>query len=191
MKKLLLLLPAIALMAACNNMNNMKNDHSADKAKVMRFYEEVINAHNPDAVDSFVTADFVDHQPNPGHSGKGIPDLKAQFKDFFTAFPDVHLTPEMVVEQGDTFAIKVHFTGTNSGSMGPGMPATNKKVDVEGMDFLVIKDGKATERWGYSEEMKMMHELGMIPDHEAGMDSSKMMMDHKMMEKEKMEGKKK
>jgi hypothetical protein len=37
-----------------------------------------------------VTADFIDHNPDQGHSGKGIEDLKAGLKEFFTAFPCSH-----------------------------------------------------------------------------------------------------
>jgi predicted ester cyclase len=175
MKKIFLLFAAAALIVSCMP-NNASNKKEADnKAKFQRFYDEVINAHNPNAVDSFCTADFTDHQPSPGHTGKGLDDLKAEFKDFFTAFPDIHMKTEMMVADGDTVMALITMTGTNSGAIGPNMPATNKQINVQGMDVIVIKDGKASDRWGFNEEGKMMQQMGMMPQQGgAPMDSSKM-----------------
>src|SRR5436190_241938 len=84
MKKLFYLAFISCLFTAC--MNDMSMDHTAAiKEKTQRFYDEVINAHNVAAIDSFCTSDFVDHNPEHGHSGKGIDDLKTSFKDFFAA----------------------------------------------------------------------------------------------------------
>ena len=44
-----------------------------------------------------------------------------------------------------------------------GMPATNKKIDVEGVDIIRFKNGKAVEHWGVYDNMKMMQQLGMMP----------------------------
>ena len=59
----------------------------------------------------------------------------------------------------------VHFNmkGTNTGGMGPDMPATNKAMDVNGVDIIRFENGKAMEHWGYWEESKMMQQLGMAP----------------------------
>ena len=89
--------------------------------------------------------------------------------------PDVHMTTEYMIASGDTVFAKIKMTGTNSGGTGQ-MPATNKSFDVEGVDIIVMKDGKAAERWGYAEEMKMMQQLGMMPEPGAApMDTTKKM----------------
>jgi hypothetical protein len=54
------------------------------------------------------------------------------------------------------------MTGTNSGPMG-NMPATNKKINIKGIDIVALKDGKATQRWGYFDNMAMMMQMGMMP----------------------------
>jgi steroid delta-isomerase-like uncharacterized protein len=160
MKKLFYLAIISCLFTAC--MKDMSMDHStAYKEKTQRFYDEVINAHNIAAIDSFCTADFVDHNPDQGHSGKGIDDLKAGFRDFFAAYPDIHATTKFMVAHGDTVVSYVTMTGTNSGAMG-NKPATNKQVNIDGIDIIAIKDGKAVERWGIFDSMKMMQQLGMM-----------------------------
>jgi predicted ester cyclase len=64
------------------------------------------------------------------------------------------------------------MTGTNSGPMG-GMPASNKPVSVDGIDIIVVKDGKAVERWGIFDNMKMMQDMGMMPQQGMMKDTTK------------------
>lgn len=164
MKKLICLLMCAGLFASCGNMNNNNaaNERmAANKAKMQRFYDEVMNAHNVNALDSFCTADFIDHNPDQGHSGKGIDDLKAGFKEFFSAYPDIHVSTNFMIAEGDTVMAYLTMTGTNSGPMGPTMPATNKKVSVEGMDMIAINGDKAAQRWGFFDSRKWMADLGM------------------------------
>jgi steroid delta-isomerase-like uncharacterized protein len=172
MKNFACVLFIAAILYSCNNtttMGSMNTD--ANKARIQSFYDQVINAHNPAMVDSFCTADFVDHNPDPGKSGKGIDDLKASFKDFFTGYPDIHEKTNFMIAEGDTVMAHVTLTGTNSGAFG-NTPATNKQIDIDGIDVIVLKDGKATERWGFFDNTKMMQQLGMMPA--MGQDTTKM-----------------
>lgn len=172
MKKLIYIVAAV-MFASCNapKNNEMNTKADAQKAGVQRFYDEVLNAHNVAMVDSFCMPDFVDHNPDQGHSGKGIDDLKAGFTEFFTAYPDIHVTTNFMMADGDKVMAYVTMTGTNSGSMG-NMPATNKQVNIDGIDVISLKDGKATERWGFFDNMKMMQQLGMMPTPGAMPDST-------------------
>jgi steroid delta-isomerase-like uncharacterized protein len=175
MKKLFLFAGLAGMLSSCANMeNNGSNDQeSKNKERVNQFYTQVINAHNVNMIDSFCHADFVDHNPSPGHSGTGADDLKAQFAELFTAFPDINITPDFMVADGDTVVAYVTFTGTQSGPLGP-MPASNKKVNIKGIDIVAIKDGKATHRWGFGDDMGMMTQLGMMPGPGANADSTHM-----------------
>jgi steroid delta-isomerase-like uncharacterized protein len=165
MKKLFYVLALAAIAASCNmpnNGGNMNSKAEANKAKTQQFYDQVFNGHNLAVIDSFCSPDFTDHNPDQGHSGKGIEDLRAQLKSFFESFPDIHVTTNFMIAQGDTVVAYLTMAGTNSGAMG-GMPATNKQVTMDGIDIIAIKDGKAIERWGFSDNMKMMQQMGMMP----------------------------
>ena len=170
MKKLLFVfLPMLAVIIySCNSStsSSMSDQSAANKAKTQQFYDQVINAHNTAMIDSFCTADFVDHNPDQGHSGKGIEDLKSQFTQMFAAFPDAKVNADFLVAKGDTVVSYLTMTGTNTGPMG-NMPATNKPFKITGIDIIVIKDGKATERWGEFDTMSMMSQLGMLPSGDA------------------------
>jgi steroid delta-isomerase-like uncharacterized protein len=164
MKKILFLLVLAAIIFSCNDAANdsMSDQAASNKAKAQRFYDEVINGHNPALIDTFCTKDFTDHNPSQGHSGKGSDDLRAAFTEMFAAFPDVKLTPDFIIAKGDTVVAYVTMTGTNSGAMGP-MPATNKSFKINGIDIILVKDGKATDRWGVFDDMSLMTQLGTIP----------------------------
>jgi predicted ester cyclase len=187
MKNFFFLLILLGLFAACSNMGNSNaggDKEAANKARVQEFYDQVFNAHNINMIDSFCTANFVDHNPDEGHNGQGLADLKSQFTSFFGAYPDIHATTHFMVAQGDTVVAHINFTGTNTGPMGPGMPATNKKMSIDGIDIIAIKDGKAVERWGFFDTMKMMKDMGMMPSPPPA-DTTKAADASKTMEKKK------
>lgn len=131
------------------------------------FYENVMNKHDTAAADKYCTADFVDHNPAPGHTGKGMADLKAELAGFFTMFPDLHFTISDISADGNRVWLRYTFTGTMKGAMGK-MPANNKSVTVGGIDEIQLQNGKATDRWGYEDDMAMMQQMGMMPAPPSG-----------------------
>ena len=168
MKRLAYLLVLLIPLFSCTQNSNNEAEMGAAKEKeqaakneqrVRDFYQKVINEHNPTMIDSFCHANFVDHNPFPGQP-QTLEGLKKGFNDYLAAFPDMYCRVDMIKAWGDTCMVKFHMTGTNTG-MFMGAPATGKMIDIEGADILVIKDGMATEHWGYMEESKMMNQLGM------------------------------
>jgi predicted ester cyclase len=65
--------------------------------------------------------------------------------------------------EGDMLFVHFNQKGTNSGAMGPDMPATGKAIDVSGVDIIRFANGKAVEHWGYWDETTMMQQLGLAP----------------------------
>jgi len=138
------------------------NNAEANKAKTRQFYDEVMNQHKMETVDALCAADFTDHNPEPGHSGKGTADLKQVFAGWNAAFPDMHVAVDNMVAEGDMVATAFTVTGTWKGEM-MGMKPTGKSFKVNGTDFVKIKDGKATDRWGAFDTYGMLMQIGVIP----------------------------
>ncbi len=125
-----------------------------------RFYEEIINQKNIHAIDRFCTADFVDHNPPPG--GKGSLDAtKQQFLELAAAFPDLKMIVQDQIAEGDRVVNRVLVRGTHKGEY-MGMPGSGKTVEIGGIDILRMVNGKAAERWGYFDDVKLM-QLGAMP----------------------------
>jgi predicted ester cyclase len=78
-----------------------------------------------------------------------------------TAFPDFRNPLELIVADGDIAVSYGRNTGTNTGEL-MGMPPTGKAIDVVSFGMLRFKDGQAVERWGFSDSMAMMQQLGLL-----------------------------
>ncbi len=120
---------------------------------------ELVNTGNLDALDEVVDQDAVDHDPapdqKPGPEG---------FKDFFSAlraaFPDLKLEPVVVVADDEHVAMAYTITGTHEGEF-MGIAATGERISARGVEIVKFRDAKVIERWGSSDEMGIMTQLGM------------------------------
>ncbi len=128
--------------------------------KIKEAYE-VFNNRQYDKFGDYIADDFVDHAPFPGQK-PGLDGFTDAFKMFFKAYPDLKfITKDIIVSNDGTKAsVLLEITGTNSGDF-MGMPATNKKIDIMGIDWLVFKGEKASEHWGYADDETMMQQLGL------------------------------
>jgi len=135
-----------------------------NKAVARRLVEEVWNKKNLDLIDEIIAADYVDHTlPTgvpPGREG-----AKAFIGAYLNAFPDLKITVEDMLAEGDKVVTRWSATGTHTGEL-LGIPATGKQVTVTGLDITRFSGGKSVEYWGQFDQMGMMQQLGVIPTPE-------------------------
>ena len=81
---------------------------------------------------------------------------------FHTAFPDMTVTVNRLIAEGDRVGAHFNITGANTGSF-MGIPPTGKKVDVVGAGVFRGVDGKLTDNWVNFDAMTMMQQLGLAP----------------------------
>ena len=81
---------------------------------------------------------------------------------FRAAFPDLKLTVDDVISEGDMTYLSWHGEGTHTGEL-MGIPPTGKTVQVTGMDLLKLKKGRIKERWAEVNALGLMQQLGVIP----------------------------
>ncbi len=119
---------------------------------------ELINTGELDALDEVVDQDAVDHDPMPGQ--KFGPE---GFKDFFgmlrAGFPDLMLEPVTVVADDQHVAMAYTINGTHRGDF-QGVPATGRRISARGTEIVKFRDGKLIERWGSSDELGILTQLG-------------------------------
>jgi steroid delta-isomerase-like uncharacterized protein len=132
-----------------------------NKAAERRLTEEVWNEHNPGAVDEFVAPDVVEHNPvlsvGPGREG-----FRQALEMLFSAFPDVQITVEDLITEGDTVVERWTAHATHRGEF-MGIPATNKQVTVAGIDIYRYAGGKRVETWRQWDTLGLMQQLGRVP----------------------------
>jgi steroid delta-isomerase-like uncharacterized protein len=134
-------------------------DHGAT---VRRMYD-LLSAGDVDGFADVLADDFVEHEELPG-GAPGKEGTKAFFRGFIAAFPDLRFAAEDVLSSGDKAVARAIATGTNDGAF-MGMPATGKTISVQLIDIIRFgDDGLAYEHWGVFDSMKMMQQLGVVPD---------------------------
>jgi steroid delta-isomerase-like uncharacterized protein len=125
-----------------------------------RIFEEGFNQHNMSMVDELISPDYVNYDmpaPAPGREG-----FKQVMGAFFSAFPDMKVTIEGVVAEGDTVASRGVVHGTHRGEF-QGIPPTGKQLTVKYMDMWRFVDGKAVENWVQMDMLGLLQQLGAIP----------------------------
>src|ERR1700712_933925 len=103
---------------------------------------------------------LVDHDPAPDQPAgpEGIGVFWATFKQ---AFPDVALSPVQVVATDDFVTAVLDVTGTHTGEF-LGHAATGKRFTVRGIQVGKFTDGKMTDRWGSTDVLGILQQLGLL-----------------------------
>lgn len=131
-----------------------------NKMLVRRVIDEVYNEGNLALVDELAAGDFVVYTPSQEIHGRA--GAKQYVATLRTGFPDLHITIEDQVAEGDKVVTRWIARGTHTGEF-QGIPPTGKQVRVTGTDIDRIANGKAIECWTNVDELGMMQQLGVIP----------------------------
>jgi predicted ester cyclase len=122
-----------------------------NKAIARRVYE-IISTGNFDRAEEVVDASAPDNELRPGDSpAKLIDTFKETFSEAREGFPDLTITVEDVMAEGDKVTARVTMRGTHSGEF-QGITPTGKRVEVKAIDMFRIKDSKIVEHWGHADD---------------------------------------
>jgi steroid delta-isomerase-like uncharacterized protein len=132
-----------------------------NKVRVRRMYEEVFNQKNLDAIDDYFAPTVIDHSLPPGVPG-GIEGVKQTIGMFVSAFPDMHMTVEDLIAEGDKVVARWTLRGTHQGAS-LGMPPTGKQFSLPGISIVYLNGGKSVEQWEIHDQLSMLQQLGLIP----------------------------
>ena len=131
-----------------------------NKAIVRRWIDEMCGRRNLSVGDEIFAADVIDHNPVPGQAA-GVEGQKQVLSELFAAFPDFHSQAEEIVSEGDRVMVRWTATGTHQGDYF-GVKPTGKQITYQGIDSLRVVDGKIVERWGVSDDLGLLQQLGAI-----------------------------
>jgi steroid delta-isomerase-like uncharacterized protein len=73
-------------------------------------------------------------------------DFKQSRRKMLDAFPDLRLTVEDAIEQGEKVVVRWSARGTHTGD-GLGLPATNRPIEIRGMTWLEFRDRQVVRGW--------------------------------------------
>jgi predicted ester cyclase len=121
-----------------------------NKAIVRRYFESVgkkTGLTMDEAMDEFLSPNFVDHNPDPGCPGGAHCDYYKQInKEFAAAFSDAHATINDLIAEGDKVVAYTTNAYTHTGVF-RGKPPTGKQVSFSVITIYRLADGKIVESW--------------------------------------------
>ena len=132
-----------------------------NKDVVRRLVDECVNTHRAELLADYVDPGLRMHPGTPGTAPdtEGLDGLRESFGRFRITFPDLHVTLEEMIAEGDLVAARWTATGTHSGDLA-GIPATGKAVRWSGTDVYRLAGGKIVEWWRNDDSVWLLHQLG-------------------------------
>ena len=130
---------------------------SGNVGLALRWFEEVWNKRRTDTIDELLTDESVSYSESGPLRGK------QEFKErahavFLSAFPDMKITVEGTVAEGDEVVVRWSVRGTHLGD-GLGFPATGRSVSFRGMTWIRYLNGKMIEGWDCWNEAGLIQSL--------------------------------
>jgi steroid delta-isomerase-like uncharacterized protein len=134
---------------------------SEEKNKVFigDYTEDFWNKANIFAFEKYYSADFIMHFPDGDQNGE---QYKGLCKAYFSAFPDLHITTDDMIAEGEKVTKVWTANCTHKGDF-LGIKATEKQIVVKGIEVFRIADGKIMEIWASMDNLGMLQQLGVIP----------------------------
>ena len=126
---------------------------------IRHFMAEVINRGRVELLQEFVAPQHVAHDPLGDHYGPE--GLAVSVMELRTAFPDLIVTIDDLIGEGDRIASRFTLTGTHRGPF-LGLPPTDREVTVMGLAVDRLCDHQLVERWGTLDAVGLMRQLGAI-----------------------------
>jgi steroid delta-isomerase-like uncharacterized protein len=137
-------------------------EETANKKTFKRF-QDATNTHDPElisrTIDEIVEPDVVIRTPLPVEAA-GAAALKEVFARLHLAFPDLKVTVEDMVAEGDRVAGRNSVSGTHQGDY-MGHPATGRSVVYNEIFIFRFAGGRIAETWGVVDVFSQLKQLGL------------------------------
>jgi steroid delta-isomerase-like uncharacterized protein len=129
------------------------------KALARRWFEEVWNQARDATIDELIAPDCVAHGLEDSGKDMPGPQFRRFYRQFVSGFPDVKISVDQVIAEGDTTAVRITARATHSGD-GLGISATGRKVTVSGICMMRWRDGKIVEAWNEFDAAGLLRQIG-------------------------------
>jgi predicted ester cyclase len=131
------------------------------KQLIRRFYTEIVGAGDYSNLDSFVAADYVDHNAAE-ESGRGPEVVRTHLEPIRITLPDFTIQIEDIFAEGDHVVTRVTGRGTHLGEW-MGIKPTGREVRLKGINIDRVDRGRIAEHWGEADTIGMLVQMGVDP----------------------------
>jgi steroid delta-isomerase-like uncharacterized protein len=137
-----------------------------NKQLVQRFFDEMCNRRALELADQLFSADHVYHDRSSPWVGKGPAGMKELIGAYHRGFGDANWDVNAMHDAGDTVVTRWTGGGNRSGDL-VGIPATNKRVAVDGIWMHRVAQGKIVESWNAWDMLGLLQQIDVVPKMDA------------------------
>jgi steroid delta-isomerase-like uncharacterized protein len=134
-----------------------------NKAMVHRLFEELWNKGNLPVADELIAPTYTHHDVSTPDVGRGPESEKKRVTLYRTAFPELRLTVEAVIAEGESVVARWSCRGAHRGDLS-GIAPTGKQFVISGVTVVRFTDGKIVEGWINWDALGLMQQLGVVPE---------------------------
>jgi predicted ester cyclase len=132
-----------------------------NKDVIRAYVQTIFNQQQVDRADELVAPDYLDHAALPGQA-PGLEGAKKKWAMYLAGIPDLRVTIEEMVAEGDEVAVRRSYEGAHCGEL-LGVPPTGKQVRIGGISIFRLAGGKIAEQWEQLDRLALMQQLGVFP----------------------------
>jgi predicted ester cyclase len=129
---------------------------------VERLFDEAWGQGNLELIDEICAENFIDHDPLLGDADRE--GLKARIETYRGAFPDLRFTIEEIFASGDRVVVRWSGVGTFENELMGLAPTGEKGSPVGGIAISRFEDGKLIEDWAQWDTLRLMKNMGAVPE---------------------------
>jgi len=133
-----------------------------NKALVRRAWDGVSQG-NLDVIEEVYAHDLVWHESD--EDIHGVEAARQFVTIYLDAFPDMRITVEDLIAEGDKVTSRWTAHGTHQGEL-LGIPPSGNQVTITGITIHRIEDDRIAEEWEMPDNLGMMQQIGAIPEPE-------------------------
>ncbi len=119
--------------------------------------EEVLNRREAHRLPEFIAPECEVHDVPI----KGLAFFEEHYRTFMHVYPDLQVTVEGQVAEGDLVVTWFRATGTHAGDC-QGIKATHRRLRLTGVNIQRIREGRIVEHWGGANTLEALLELGIV-----------------------------
>jgi len=133
-----------------------------NKSIVRRLYDEVWNKRKIDLVAELISPSHALVDPFVSGSQVGPELYRRRIQELTASFPDLRFTLDDLIAEKDKVVAAWVISATHKGEF-MSIPATGKKISVEGITIHYIRDGKILDSNARWDSMGLLRQIGALP----------------------------
>jgi steroid delta-isomerase-like uncharacterized protein len=130
------------------------------KVLFQRFIDESFNRGNIGVIDDIFATDFEEHLPSSPEPLRGPEGVRRLVSAYRTAFPDIIVTIDQLVAEGEWVAARVTASGTNTGDY-MGFGSTGRSATWHVAHVCRVRAGRLVEDHIYFDRLSLLTQLGL------------------------------